>query len=171
MDHPLLGLAEGDRGFEAVFAPEVVETFQHHHGAEIADGPEGGDDGGDSGLEEAGGEADGFVGVFSPGEAGFAGGEDGEADAAFFSQVEGEDVFEGEEAVAHEEAAGEGVGEVGGAVAGEVDDRGIRQLRFHLFDGGFAVFEDGGVGEVGCGGLDFWLGFGEVLGGVVDGED
>ena len=93
VSQPDLSFTKGDRRFESFFSPEVVETGEEHHGAEISDGPKGADDPSDSGLEKAGRQTHNFINVFESGESSFAGGEDSESDAAVLGEVEGKEVF------------------------------------------------------------------------------
>ena len=110
-----------------MFSPQFIEFGEEEHGAEVADRPEGTDDPGDSGLKKTDREANDFINVIESGESGFAGGEDSESDAIVLGEVEGKEVLEGEESVAHKKSAVKGFGEVGGAMTREMDDRSFRQ--------------------------------------------
>ena len=169
---PLLGGTESEIGFESFLAPEFVELREEKNSAELGDGPEGCHNAGKASLEQAGGQRDRFVGQFDAGEAGFAGGENGEADAVAIAQLEIEDVAQGEEFfVVHQQAAVEGFVEVGGAVAEKVDDLAVGQSIDYGSMVGFMALQHLRIWE-GSGYLaNFVFEVAQVLGGVVDREN
>jgi hypothetical protein len=91
-------------------------------------------------LEQPGGQADHFVGQIGAGDARFAGGEDGEAQALEF---EVEEIAQAEDfVVGHQQATVERLLEVGAAVAGKVSHRIAGQGSENGGGGGGFVLKD-----------------------------
>jgi len=128
------GLAHLEDSFAA--AQGRVEGSGHVHGVLVADLPEGPDDTRKTGQLERGGQVNGLVEQIGAGHHGGAAG--GQVRQLRLGEVDRGEASHGQRVavvVMEQEQVLGGVGGVGGAVAGEVDDGTARQVRDHAGPG------------------------------------